>query len=491
MHPSAIRHVARTLLALCLVVFATALPAADSDRAWRVTAVSGEVRIEGHADGMAVGDRLDAPFTVRTGPDGELRIARGEDRIDIGPVTEVEVAAPAAADEGPITRIRQALGSALYQVRHRMRNAFEVHTPHLVSVVKGTSFNILAARDATTVALVEGRLLVRTPDAGAEVFLDPGQAAIRAAGEDGIRVEDQREVSAPVRGPIRIARAEAHPPVRAGAAASHGGDRIGGVGTRQDGARTPGTAAGTLATADIEPTGAAASGRWSVVPDRALIPDSGGLQAGVGTDATLAVSSTTLDVGLDATIQGDIVGAGLRADAGLAIDPAGLDANLEAEIAAGLGPDIDVEIGAGIDAGLGSGLTASLDGNLGADLRAALGADLGSGFGADLEVDLGADLGAGPGSGLTAGLDTDIGANLGTDLGAGVSADIGLGAGGLDIEVNANVDLGIVGIDATIDGDDLLGSVGETAGGLLEDVGSTVGDTGSGLIGAIGGLLGR
>lgn len=209
MHHSIIRLVPSLLLLLaCTLMTATAVAA---EREWVVIAATGTVAITAGDAGQTAldaraGARLATPFSIRTGSDGQLVIARGQDVLTIGPGTRLEVPEPVQTGQGIVTRIHQALGSILYQVEHRLKDAFEAHTPYLVSVVKGTTFNILVSADTSTVALIEGLLHVYTPDDKYEAFLEAGQVAVKTADGDGIRIEDQRSLSEPVAGVVRIGR---------------------------------------------------------------------------------------------------------------------------------------------------------------------------------------------------------------------------------------------------------------------------------------------
>ncbi len=210
MSPSTSRRLASLPFLLILILLVTG-SAFAADRPWVVVSASGAVAVTGGEGGERAlearsGARLLAPFSVRTGHDGQLVIARNQDIMTIGPGARIEVPVPAEGGQGAVTRIRQALGSVLYQVEHKLKEAFEVHTPYLVSVVKGTTFNILATADSSTVALIEGLLQVYTPDGKYESFLDAGQVAVMTADGDGIRIEDQRALSEPVAGPVRIGR---------------------------------------------------------------------------------------------------------------------------------------------------------------------------------------------------------------------------------------------------------------------------------------------
>jgi ferric-dicitrate binding protein FerR (iron transport regulator) len=200
MCPSTVRHLPSLLLLLACSLTSAAVASAD-ERTWTVITITGAVAIAGAYESGSItldarnGTRLAAPFSLRTGSDSHLVIARGEDVVTIGSGTRLDVQAPAHNGQDPVTRIHQVIGSILYQVEHRQAGAFEVHTPYLVSVASGVTFNILVSAVNTTVALNEGLLHVYTPDSRYEVFLEAGQVAVKTANGDGIHIEEQRSLS--------------------------------------------------------------------------------------------------------------------------------------------------------------------------------------------------------------------------------------------------------------------------------------------------------
>lgn len=195
---------------LWLIIFGISEARADPiGQTWTLVKASGEIHITGIRGNRLqtrVGTHLQPPFRVTTGNDGHVVVSRGIDKLSIGPNTRSTVARPTRTASGLITRIKQTLGSVLYHDQHRVKDSFEVDTPYLVSVVKGTTFNIHVTPDASTVVLVEGHLLVSTPDRKYKLMLKPGQAAIKSKLGQGIIVKDQQALSDPVRGPITIVK---------------------------------------------------------------------------------------------------------------------------------------------------------------------------------------------------------------------------------------------------------------------------------------------
>ena len=182
------------------------------DHVWSVVEVSGAVTVmdvsRREFPNLRTGVRLPAPFSVQTGSDGHLVLAHGQDKLTVGAEARFTVPLSRTNASDPATRIKQGLGTVLYQVEHRTKGTFQVETPFLVSVVKGTTFNIRVTADDSTVALIEGRLLVSTPDEKSHLILTPGQAAIRSAHSAKILLKDQRSISSTAKGPIRIVRGE-------------------------------------------------------------------------------------------------------------------------------------------------------------------------------------------------------------------------------------------------------------------------------------------
>jgi hypothetical protein len=207
MHLNLIRVCLFALL-LCINLSPVLAQPSTPGQDWSIVEVTGLVTIQ-DVSGRDVtplrpGLRLSSPLTVETGSDGRLVLAHGQDRVTVSPGAHFEIPLARAGGTGIVTWVKQTLGSLLYQVEHRTSGGFEVETPYLVSVVKGTTFNILVTSDASTVALIEGRLWVHTPDGKSELTLEPGQAAIKSAHGDKILLKDQQSLSAPVTGPIRV-----------------------------------------------------------------------------------------------------------------------------------------------------------------------------------------------------------------------------------------------------------------------------------------------
>jgi len=159
---------------------------------WGVQSSSGDVfTTPGGTDGqrrLETGQLLTAPFSIRTGPTGQVTLVRGDDAVLVSPGSELEVQAATQSEAGLVTRILQSIGSLVYQVEKRAKQRFEVETPYLVSVVKGTTFTISVTKRDAVVSLQEGSLEILGIDGSHRALMEPGEIARTIQGARGIEV---------------------------------------------------------------------------------------------------------------------------------------------------------------------------------------------------------------------------------------------------------------------------------------------------------------
>jgi hypothetical protein len=137
-----------------------------------VKAAAGDWRALGK--GMAVG----IGHSLRTGGDGRILLARGDERVTISPNSRFQMVAP---DRGMATKILQELGTLLFKVHKRPEQHFEVTTPYLIATVKGTTFTVSVDRTGGAVHVVEGLVEVATPAGLDRMMVHPGRTATVAA----------------------------------------------------------------------------------------------------------------------------------------------------------------------------------------------------------------------------------------------------------------------------------------------------------------------
>ena len=174
---AAYRRSAHAVFAVGAILFGQTLGAAAADQpAWTVTQVSGEVR---HADGASpsrpatVGLTLAPGHKIETGAEGRAVLERGGDSITLSAASEVQV--PEPRPNAPT--VVQRLGTALFSVMKRTESTFNVETPFLAAVVKGTTFTVTVNREGAAVHVTQGAVEVASRFSGQTELVRPGMTA--------------------------------------------------------------------------------------------------------------------------------------------------------------------------------------------------------------------------------------------------------------------------------------------------------------------------
>ncbi len=166
------------LTATVLALLATPQVLAAENGTWSVSKSSGEVWIS-NADvqqaSLKAEGQLKPGDTVRTGGNGRVLLVRGEESILIAPNSVVGL--PAEQKEELSTTIVQRAGSILLEVEKRNVKHFEVETPYLAAVVKGTQFRVSVRAASTSVDVVRGQVEVIDFKSGQIAQVMPGQRA--------------------------------------------------------------------------------------------------------------------------------------------------------------------------------------------------------------------------------------------------------------------------------------------------------------------------
>ncbi|PPQ20777.1 hypothetical protein CV770_03165 [Bradyrhizobium sp. AC87j1] len=151
---------------------------AAEDGVWSVSKATGEVWIatEG-AQPVSLNreETLKPGNSIRTGRNGRVLLVRGEETILISPNSVVGL--PSEKKEGLSTTIIQQAGSILLEVEKRNVKHFEVETPYLAAVVKGTQFSVTVGAGSTKVGVLRGQVEVSDFKTGQIAQVMPGQAA--------------------------------------------------------------------------------------------------------------------------------------------------------------------------------------------------------------------------------------------------------------------------------------------------------------------------
>ncbi len=141
---------------------------------WVVSEKSGSVSIgqNGITKLAITGNRLSAGDTVKTGKRGRVVLTRGEQYLVVSPNSHIRIAQPKT--DGALTQIVEYFGSVLFKVDKKKDAHFQVKTPYMAAVVKGTTFNVVVGPQGSTVQVTEGAVEVATLDGTASELLTPG-----------------------------------------------------------------------------------------------------------------------------------------------------------------------------------------------------------------------------------------------------------------------------------------------------------------------------
>jgi hypothetical protein len=182
-----IADVPRAMVAMSLWCLASSAFAAENDT-WSVSKSSGEVWVTAtSADPVSLKqeDVLKPGDTIRTGRSGRVLLVRGEETILIAPNSVIGL--PTEKKDGLSTTILQQAGSILLDVEKRNVKHFEVETPYLAAVVKGTQFAVTVNAGSTSVDVRRGQVEVSDFKSGQIAQVMPGQVATAFAhGKPGL-----------------------------------------------------------------------------------------------------------------------------------------------------------------------------------------------------------------------------------------------------------------------------------------------------------------
>lgn len=184
----------RNLSVFAVALFIFGLAATGGARAadpnlWTVTGVSGKARVlTGGTAWTALGKGmvLQPGNRVETGRDGRISLTRPGDSLAVSPNSRFEI--PAAGKTGTVAHLKQALGTLLFKITTRPENPFNVQTPYLTAVIKGTTFTVSVDQASAALHVAEGAVEVTSSLSGQTVMVNPGQTAISRRGAANLRL---------------------------------------------------------------------------------------------------------------------------------------------------------------------------------------------------------------------------------------------------------------------------------------------------------------
>lgn len=165
--------------------------AATDPAAWRVVQSIGEVSVSGPQLNLTKpkpGTVLPPSATIITGNNGRAILTRQSQQIVVQPNSRLEL----SPDSGDRTVMRQLGGVISFRVDRRNVPHFEVTTPFLAAIVKGTKFEVSVHDDHADVNVSEGKVEVRSAISRAATLVRPGTIArVSQDAPDAIRVQDR------------------------------------------------------------------------------------------------------------------------------------------------------------------------------------------------------------------------------------------------------------------------------------------------------------
>ena len=176
------------ILAMALALGAASIAHAGDGEAWSVSKSSGEVWMTttgAQTVSLSQQDVLKPGDTIRTGRNGRVLLVRGAETILVSPNSAIGL--PTENKDGLSTTIVQQAGSILLEVEKRNVRHFEVETPYLAAVVKGTQFRVSVNAGSARIEVIRGQVEVADFRSGQIAQVMPGQVATAfAQGKAGL-----------------------------------------------------------------------------------------------------------------------------------------------------------------------------------------------------------------------------------------------------------------------------------------------------------------
>lgn len=170
---------------------------ANDTSPWHVSKTTGEVWMttSGVQEASLTNDTILKPGdNIRTGRSGRVLLTRGEETILISPNSVI--ALPEQQQDGLSTTIIEQAGSVLVHAEKRNVKHFQVETPFLAAVVKGTRFRVSVTDRGSNVEVTEGRVEVSDFKTGQFALVLPGQAAkVATSGRGGLLLSGSGKLS--------------------------------------------------------------------------------------------------------------------------------------------------------------------------------------------------------------------------------------------------------------------------------------------------------
>lgn len=183
--------------------------AALAQPACEVMAVSGDAQ-RGDGQALAVGDRLDAGTTLRTGAAGRVRLKFVDGSVLVlADNSQLRIAAFSAAGGQPRTaELLLELGLVGQRVNPSAGGSWRVRTPTAVTAVRGTEFSVEVGDDRATAVLVQAGEVDVEPTGPQTRGIRPRYPVKLATRQSGTRCDAQACTEASTWAAERVQRIE-------------------------------------------------------------------------------------------------------------------------------------------------------------------------------------------------------------------------------------------------------------------------------------------
>jgi len=149
---------------------------AAQDDTWRIRQSAGDVNVTTGADLRVAAEprlALSEGSVIVTGANARAVLGRGQEQIVLQGSSRVVLV---RASNGS-TSVQQSAGTAQYSIRKQAAPHFQVDTPSLSAVVKGTIFSVTVNAARSDVSVTEGAVEVATHSGNAVTLVRPGMSA--------------------------------------------------------------------------------------------------------------------------------------------------------------------------------------------------------------------------------------------------------------------------------------------------------------------------
>ncbi len=157
---------------------------------WTVSEVNGKVWVDHDGTGwqaLKTGTVLKRASRVKTGMGGRAVLKRPGDSIAISPNSRFRI--PTSDEKGAVAHFVQTLGTLLFKVKSRPDDPFNVRTPYLAAVIKGTTFTVTVDAEGAALHVSSGAVEVTSVLDGVIALIRSGQtAAVSATPGTSMRV---------------------------------------------------------------------------------------------------------------------------------------------------------------------------------------------------------------------------------------------------------------------------------------------------------------